>query len=290
VVVIAEEFDPENRGWGIGALGAIQACGAGLAALLFGMIESVPYGWRGLYLVGFVPLLLLAYWRRTLPETPHFAAHQAARRPATSVLRPLFDLVRMYPERIMAVAAVVFLLELAESPAGFFGPKYLQDAHGWSPAAIGFMTFFGGAFGIVGNTIAGRWSDRWGRRRIAMLFILSQVVLTIIYYNAGGLILVPLWIAMIFAILGANVTLKAFGTELFPTSYRSTATGFHVAIGTIGGSMGLLFETLLYRILGSHWLSICILAATALLGPALIHWFYPETAGRNLDEISPERS
>ena len=30
-VVIAEEFPPENRGWGIGALAALQALGAGLA-------------------------------------------------------------------------------------------------------------------------------------------------------------------------------------------------------------------------------------------------------------------
>src|SRR4051794_7486614 len=30
-VVIVEEFAPENRGWGIGAAAAIQACGAGFA-------------------------------------------------------------------------------------------------------------------------------------------------------------------------------------------------------------------------------------------------------------------
>ena len=287
VVVIAEEFDPTNRGWGIGALGAIQACGAGLAASLFALIDYLPFGWRSLYLVGLAPLLLLAYWRRTLPETRYFAAHHAARQQST-MLRPLVDLVRMYPGRIMAVAAVVFLLELAESPAGFFGPKYLQDAHGWTPKAIGLMTIFGGALGIVGNTVAGRWSDRWGRRRVTMVFILSQVILTILYYHAFGPILVPLWIAMIFAILGANVTLKAFGTELFPTSYRSTAAGLRIAVGTIGGSLGLLLESVLYGMLGSHWLSISILAATALAGPVLIHLFYPETAGRRLDEVSPE--
>ena len=60
VVVIAEEFDPAVRGWGIGAVGAIQACGAGLAALLFMWVEVLPFGWRGLYLVGLGPLLLLA--------------------------------------------------------------------------------------------------------------------------------------------------------------------------------------------------------------------------------------
>ena len=69
IVVIAEEFAPEHRGWGIGALGAIQACGAGLAALCFGFVDWLPYGWRALYLIGIGPLFLIAYWRRRLPET-----------------------------------------------------------------------------------------------------------------------------------------------------------------------------------------------------------------------------
>lgn len=39
-VVIAEEFAPENRGWGIGALGALQACGTGFAAVMFGLLST----------------------------------------------------------------------------------------------------------------------------------------------------------------------------------------------------------------------------------------------------------
>src|SRR5262249_56503795 len=98
-------------GWGIGALGAIQACGAGFAALLFMGVESLPFGWRSLYLVGLGPLLLLAAWRRTLPETARFTAQQAATGTTMPVLRPLADLVRMYPGRLLAVAAVVFFPE-----------------------------------------------------------------------------------------------------------------------------------------------------------------------------------
>jgi hypothetical protein len=91
-------------------------------------VDVLPFGWRGLYLVGLGPLLLLAAWRRALPETVH---------------------------------------ELAEAPAGFFGPKYLQDVHGWTPAAIGLLTIGRGALAIVWNMVAGWGSDRWGRRRVA---------------------------------------------------------------------------------------------------------------------------
>jgi MFS family permease len=290
VVVIAEEFDPNVRGWGIGAVGAIQACGAGFAALLFMGVETLPFGWRSLYLVGLGPLLLLAAWRRTLPETAHFAAHQATRGPATPALQPLRDLVRQYPGRLSAVAAVVCVLELAEAPAGFFGPKYLQDMHGWTPAAIGLLTIGGGALAIVGNLVAGWGSDRWGRRRVALVFILGQVGWTLAYYNVSGPALVAAWIGRIFMALGAHVTLGAFGVELFPTSSRSTAAGMRLVFVTLGGSLGLLLESLLYGIFASHWVTICALATLAFPGALLVATCFPETAGRTLDDIAPERT
>lgn len=289
VVVIAEEFGPAVRGWGIGAVGAIQTCGAGLAALLFMGVHVLPFGWRSLYLVGLVPLLLLAAWRRTLPETAHFVAHQARRGPGLPALQPLRDLVRMYPGRLGAVAAVVFILELAESPAVFFGPKYLQDVHGWTPAAIGLLTVAGGALAIVGNTAAGWGSDRWGRRRVALIFILGQAGLTLAYYSVSGSLLVATWIGRVFLALGANVTLNAFGVELFPTSYRATAAGVRLVCLTLGGSLGLLLESLLYGVVASHWVTIRALTMLALPGALLLALCFPETAGRRLDDIAPER-
>ena len=82
-VVIAEEFAPEHRGWGIGALGALQACGAGVAAIMFGFVEYLPYGWRSLYAIGLGPLLLIAYFRRTLPETHRFQQIEQVRETET---------------------------------------------------------------------------------------------------------------------------------------------------------------------------------------------------------------
>src|SRR5215472_7802917 len=47
-VIITEEFPALHRGWAIGMLGALSACGNGLGAALFAVIESLPYGWRAL--------------------------------------------------------------------------------------------------------------------------------------------------------------------------------------------------------------------------------------------------
>jgi MFS family permease len=186
--------------------------------------------------------------------------------------------------------ATVFILELAEAPAGFFGPKYLQDVHGWTPAAIGLLTVAGGALAIVGNMVAGWGSDRWGRRRVALVFICGQVGWTLAYYSVSGPLLVVAWIGRIFMALGANVTLSAFGVELFPTSSRSTAAGMRLVFLTLGGSLGLLLESLLYGVVASHWVAIGALALLALPGAVLVAQCFPETAGRPLDDIAPERA
>ena len=292
VVVIAEEFDPAVRGWGIGAFGAIEASGAGFAALLFALVGSIENGWRGLYLVGLVPLLLIAYWRRALPETERFTAYQRQQMEKGQpehALQPVLYLLRMYPRRIVAVTTVVFMSAMMEAAAIFFGPKYLQDVHGWTPQAVGFLTVFGGAFAVIGNTFAGWLSDRVGRKRVTILFLLSEAVFTLAYYNVSTSLVVPLWILMIFALLGSNVMIAAYGTELFPTSYRSTAAGVRSSVWTLGGSVGLVLESFLYNMLGSHWSAISLLATFAVLAPLIVAVTFPETSGRSLEEIAPER-
>jgi MFS family permease len=292
VVVIAEEFDPEHRGWGIGALGAIQACGAGLASVMFGFVDALPFGWRALYLVGLGPLLLIAYWRRTLPETDRFEELARARLStprATPTLQPLAALVRTYPRRFWTLAAVVFVLGAAASPAGFFAPKYLQDVHGWAPGAVAILTFFGGALAIVANPFAGWLSDRQGRRPVTVAFSFALTLIAIAYYNAMGLFIPALWILMIFALLGSEVTLAAYGAELFPTSHRSTASGARSIAHTAGGVTGLALVSVLFGFVGSNWYAISILLGLGLLVPTIVALTFPETAGRTLEEIAPER-
>ncbi len=292
VVVIAEEFDPAVRGWGIGALGAIQSCGAGLAALLFALIGGYDNGWRALYLVGLGPLLILAYYRRRMPETERFVTYQQQRDQQAEpqpLFAPLKDLFRLYPRRFALLAVVVFVFALAAAVADFFASKYLQDVHGWTPRGVGLLTVFAGAFAVVGNVFAGWLSDRIGRKRVTVGFLFGEAICAIAYYNAPSFLIVPLWLLMIFTLLGTGVMLAAYGAELFPTSHRSTAAGARVAIATIGASTGLVLESVLFNSFGSHWTAISLLASLAFITPLIVALTFPETSGRSLEEIAPER-
>jgi putative MFS transporter len=292
VVVLSEELDPGVRGWGIGALFAIQACGVGLAAALLPLVELSAGSWRILYAVGLVPLLLLAWWRRALPETERFEAHRRRLEDAPQIrqlLAPAVALVRDYPARFALVSTVIFVGAASGAAADFFGPKYLQQAHGWEPSDVSILYLAGGAFAIGGAALAGWLSDRFGRRSVAVVLSTLLPLLAIAFYNGGGWWLPPLWMALIVVLLGSETVFATYGTELFPTSYRSTASGARVVVATLGVVLGLSLESLLYALLGSHWTAVTVMLGAGLLTPLLVGLFFPETAGRSLESIAPER-
>jgi putative MFS transporter len=293
IVVIAEEFGSEARGWGIGALFAIQACGVGLAALLFPLAEALGLGWRALYAFGLVPLVLVAWWRRALPETERYERHREEREgggDAGLAWTPMLQLARDYPGRFAVVSAAILAGAIGGAAADFLAPKYLQQERGWAPAQVAFLYIGGGVLGIFGAALAGRWSDRFGRKPAAVALGLLLTLLSIAFYNVGGWVLIPLWVAMIFALMGSDTVGAAFGAELFPTSHRSTAAGARAVVGTLGASVGLALESALYAWLGSHWTAVSALLVLTLLVPLIVALGFPETAGRSLEEIAPERT
>lgn len=291
VVVISEELGAEARGWGVGAFLSIQACGVGLAAILLPFASEYENGWRALYLVGLGPLLLLAWLRRSLPETPRFEARAQAlaeRHVREALFAPLVRLIRAYPRRFAAVSLQLAFIALGYAAADFLVPKYLQQAHGWTPGNVSIMYLSGGVLAICGAPVLGRLGDRFGRRPVAIVSSFLLVACALAFFNAAGIWLVPLWIGAIFSALGHDAVLAAFGAELFPTSHRSTAAAGRVIVGTVAGGLGLALESLLYELTGSHWHAVSLLLLVALGAPFVVWLAFPETAGKSLEEISPE--
>jgi len=291
VVVISEELGAEARGWGVGAFLSIQACGVGLAAILLPVTSAYTNGWRALYLVGLGPLLLLAWLRRSLPETPRFEARQralAGRELSEGLFVPMRRLIRAYPRRFAAMSASLFFMAAGYSAADFLGAKYLQTGHGWTPGQVSALYLTGGLLAICGAPLIGRLGDRIGRRPVAIVSTIALAGFALAFYNASGVWLIPLWIAAIFSVLGHDAVLSAYGSELFPTSHRSTAAAARLIVATLAGGLGLAAESALYGWTGSHWHAVSLLLLLALGSPVVIALAFPETAGRSLEEISPE--
>jgi putative MFS transporter len=287
VVVITEELDADARGWGIGLMAAFGGAGHGLASLLYSQVEVLPYGWRALYVIGAVPLLLLAWLRRGLPETQRFVAHRAARAAPASLLAPLRELARSHGGRVAAVCAAVFPFWFSASTALLFMSKHLQQVHGYTPGTVAILFLAGGSIAMLGNPVAGRASDRFGRRPVLVAALLANTAAIAAFYGGPSAWLPAFWIALVFSFFAVDLIFTALGSELFPTAARSTASSLRGLAATAGSVLGLTVEGWLYAATGSHAASIGWMLLVTLLSPALVWLALPETARRPLEEIAP---
>jgi putative MFS transporter len=287
MVIVAEEVDAAHRGWAIGLLGAVSSVGYGLAAIVFAFINVIPYGWRGLYVIALVPLVLIIPLRRMLPESMRFEKEKLEGLRPVKIWQPLAQLYSAYPRRLIMMLSVAFLASMGGNVSGLMFPKFLQETHHWSPGNVSSLFLFGGALGLLGSIVAGRMSDLYGRRVMGAAFMFLSPLLTIWMYMAPGWSIVPAWILEAFFDIASSTILAAYSAELFPTSYRSTAGSALAVAGTTGGALGLFLEGVLFNLTGSHARAICCLMVFWIIAPAII-WFFPETSGRELEEISPE--
>jgi len=287
IVVVTEELAAKDRGFGLGLLGALGACGHGGAAIALSLVETIPYGWRALYALGAFPFLFLAWLRRSLPETARFEATRRERAPWWT---PLRSLATAYPHRLVALLSVAFLLDFAVGGAVYLMAKTLQEVHGYTAGQVTALYLLGGVLAIAGNQAAGMWSDRVGRKPVLIMLLLVMGSAYAGFYDTRGFWIAPLWIAQVFALQGVTVLVRALGSELFPTSYRSTASSLRMVAGTLGGASGLWLESYLYGVLGSHAAAITALLPALAVAALLVWLTLPDPARRELEEVSPERA
>jgi putative MFS transporter len=289
-VVVAEEIDARVRGWSTGTLGAINATGAGLAALVFGLVNYLPYGWRSLYIIGSGGLFILAYYRRWLPETRRFEIHRqsmdAMESKVSQFFGALYGLVRTYPGRLAALLTFVAAFGFAMGPSATMLSKFLQQTHHYSPGQVTMLFVFGGLASVIGNIAVGRLSDRFGRKRTLFLTTLTAGLGFASFYSGMGGWIVPVsWVVALFGFLSSDALASGYPSEIFPTAYRATATTLRYAVMILGGAIALKLEGTFYDWFGAHGPAISL--ALAAVPIALIGiLFLPETARRRLEDIS----
>jgi len=289
-VVIAEEMDARVRGWASGTLGAMGATGAGVAALIFALVNVLPFGWRSMYVIGGSALFVLAYYRRKLPETERFENHRKELTKIGSKTAAAWNTVRLlfqeYPGRLTTMVISVGVFFFAIGPAIALTSKYLQQTLHYSPGRVSLLFVGGGLISVIGNIIAGRLSDRIGRKRV-LLFgaaVCGAAFVSLYSGRLGGF--VPLaWILGVFGYFSCDTLMAGYAVEMFPTAYRATAGTVRYVVATLTSAFALALEGVFYDHFGAHGPAIVIFIAAMPLALIAI-LFLPETSQKKLEEIS----
>jgi MFS transporter, putative metabolite:H+ symporter len=279
-VVIAEEFPASARGMGQGLLGAAAAVGAGLAAVLFPVLVRTSLGWRGLYFVGVIPLLIVGYLRRSLPETRRWSALDAAERRSGGLLRVLVPGLR---GRFLILVALASGATAAFATAFSFASYRAIDTFGWTPEQVSTMILTAGGLGFWGWIFFGRMTDAVGRRPTAILCLLGAAVAIAAFYRTP--VLFPSFATLVFFESGITIAVTALSTECFPTVLRATARAWVTNAGVVGAVVGLGLVGALSGRMGGYAVVVALLGLLpVLLCPLLL--LLPETFGRELEQVS----
>jgi MFS family permease len=285
-VVIAEEIAARARGWANSTLIAFYFTGAGLAAAVFGAVDILPYGWRALYVIGSVPIFLVAFLRQRLPETRRFQTQSETGFKRGAIAGLLKDIARQYPARVATVIVAAAAFGFAISSPTFLAQKYLQDTYHYTPPQVSLVLIPGGLIGLGLTIAAGRLSDRLGRKPLAIAAVALAGISFFFFFNEAPAWSVPiLWVLGFFGWFAGDTLIAGFALEIVPTHYRATVGGLRYAIEIGAGATALALEGLLYDGLGGHGPAIqWLLASIPITMIAIL--FLPEPAGKSLEEMS----
>jgi len=283
VTIVVEEFPVHLRGRSLGIVTSMNTLGGITVGILaFIGLQNTPLEWRAFFVVGIVPLIAVAVWRRRMRETPmyeqvHAQAVQAGRRDDTNLFEPWRP---QYRRNVLAVGLMHFFRFAAVASGAFWWPYYAQTEAGMSLSLTGLYLGVAGLTGAAGFIVAGRSMERYGRRPTFLVYVAGAALFGVPLFqiHSPGLMLPFLCLAIFFGLGSAAVT-SAFSTEFFPTYLRSRAAAwcrnaFEIPGGIVGPLIvGLLGDHLTGPI-GSIGDAMSVLFIVTLLPTAFIAWRY----------------
>ena len=319
-IPLVQEFVPAyKRGWVSGLTTTLLPAGNILGALS-GAYLAPAIGWRGLFLVGLAPALLVLMIRYWVPESPRFLLRmgrlEEARKSlawALQVAPAEIELPTSLPEaettswrelfhypRSMASSCLVALSQTGGVGILLWITTLFVMVLKITPAEASYLMIWVGILGIIGRLVASWMSDALGRRMSGFLIGMGGAITMALagYWHDVYLGTVSVFFVLImvqrffgdasYAIIGPYLA------EVWPNRLRASGMGFSYGIGNLGKIIGPLGLALIVG--SSNYVSPKV--TLDAIFPALLFlafWYGQaglvfaflgiETKGRSIEEI-----
>ena len=225
-----ETLPKEGRGAFSGILQEGYALGSILASAAFAVLFPL-IGWRGLFMVGASPALLVLYVQTRVEESPVWLAgaeNRAHRKKAPAVPG---QLLKFLPTFLFLILLMTAFMSFSHGTQDVY-PTFLTVQMKLSPETVGLIGVLYGLGSIAGGYAFGELSEKWGRKRaIVAAALLAIPVIPLYAYGHSALTLGIGAVLMQFMVQGAWGVVPAYLTELSPAPVRATAPGLAYQLG-----------------------------------------------------------
>jgi MFS transporter, SHS family, lactate transporter len=230
-----ESIPPHARGFVSGLLQSGYPAGYFLASIVYGLLFQY-IGWRGMFMVGAIPALLVFYIRRSVPESPSW-------RPATARTSNTWTVLRSHWRLGLYAIVLMTAFNFFSHGTQDLYPTFLQVQHNMSPHEVGLIAVIYNIGAIIGGISFGSLSERFGRRRtIILAALLSLVVLPLWAFSTSAVWLAVGAFLMQVMVQGAWGVIPVHLNELSPDEARGTFPGFTYQTGNLIASINATLQ------------------------------------------------
>jgi SHS family lactate transporter-like MFS transporter len=255
-----ETIPPHARGFVSGLLQSGYPAGYFMASIVYGVL--FPYiGWRGMFMVGVIPALLVLYIRRTVPESPSWSKQAAVERGSTmAVLKSHWRLA------IYAVVLMTAFNFFSHGTQDIY-PTFLQEQHKLTPHVVSIIAVVYNIGAICGGILFGSLSERFGRRRCIIIAALLTLPVIPLWAFSDSPVMLALGAFLVqFTVQGAWGIVPVHLNELSPPTARGTFPGFVYQLGNLLASVNATLQAgLAAHFGGNYGLALALVAGTVAI-------------------------
>lgn len=264
VVALMTEYAPKRIRSTLVALMFSGYAIGGMTSALLGVWLVPQYGWKIMFLLAGIPLLLLPILWKYLPESLMYLTNKQQITQANNIiqkisstqvitsdtlfvlnevqkgdeapLKALFQQGRSFSTFMFWLA--FFMCLLMVYALGSWLPKLMLQA-GYSLGTSMIFLFALNIGGMVGAIGGGYLADRFHIKKVlTIMFSCGAIALILLGFNSPQFVLYTLIAVAGAATIGSQILLYTFVAQYYPSTVRSTGMGWASGIGRIGAIVG----------------------------------------------------
>jgi len=307
-IYISEYVPAKYRGRFLGIIETSWVYGA-LLSLIFPYLIIPSYGWRIAFIVGLLPLVIIPFVIKYLPESIRYMVKHnmfneiqdviytngLAERNVNITYKPedakikykvkdLFS--KKYLSRTILLVILWMALVYTYYAVFIWLPTIYSKEFGMTIMRSLFWVIIITLFQIPGYYSATFLLDKIGRKKVLGIYLIIAGIASILL----GLIIEKTWVfiwssVISFFNLGAWAGLYTYTPELYPTEVRGAGSGFAASMGRIAGIFAPTVTAYLFALSGLFGPYV-IIALVHILAAIAVIAIGIETMGKTLEELT----
>ncbi|MBJ7554196.1 MFS transporter [Marinomonas spartinae] len=270
-----ETIPSKSRGFMSGMFQAGYPAGYLLASIIFGLFYT-HVGWRGMFIIGALPILMLPYIYFKVPESPVWLANQVVKE-NVSIIGTIKDNWRVCGFMVLLMTCFNFLSHGSQD----LYPTFMKVQHGFDAHTVSIIAICYNISAIIGGIFFGSLSERIGRKKAIMFAaLLALPVIPLWAFSTGSVSIGIGAFLMQFMVQGAWGVVPTYLNELVPANVRAILPSFVYQMGNLLASVNATIQTHIASAHnGNYGLAMAIVVGTVALLIAILVSRGKETRG-----------